>query len=138
MLQGITLICVAYMAYTDWQHKSVPLWILVFVGALSAYAGYPQLFELKWWLLAMFILAGLALFAYLYYKQYQKPPLGFADWLLLPTMLVWFPADKIPVYLILTGISGIFLAYLWRWLYQEAAYPFAPCLIISWVLMILT
>lgn len=79
--------------------------------------------------LSVVILGGVG---YGLYKTYPllkgQEGLGFGDVKMMACSGIWLPTSEIPLFCIIAGSGGIFLAIVWRLLYKKVQFPLGPVL----------
>ncbi|MCL2469958.1 MAG: A24 family peptidase [Alphaproteobacteria bacterium] len=77
-------------------------------------------------------LLGLGLLLALVYSKWRgQEMLGLGDVKFLAAAGLWLPFMQIPWFLLASGIAGIAMGVLWRFLTGEKTFPFAPALCLS-------
>ena len=126
ILNGCLIICY------DWRYKTIPLYLLILFGCLSAI--YGAIMHADWQTVLILASASFFLLLYMAYKNM----LGLADCMLIPCCFAWIDVEKIPLFLILSGIFGVVTSLFWRKYYCEKEYPFAPAILFSLSLLLVS
>lgn len=116
----------------DIREKMIPLYLIILFAGLSlirAYLSHPD-----WQGLIIAVVIGFGILFILSLKQM----IGLADCFLLPSSFAWIRLDEICIFLILCGFFGLISAAFWRIRYKEARYPFAPAILFSTSLILLS
>ncbi len=66
-------------------------------------------------------------------KILKRPALGGGDIKLVFVMGLWFPSEVTPLFLIITGGSGVLLSLIYKIIWQKNIFPFAPALVLGFL-----
>ena len=117
-----------YIMVEDVRFQHIPLKGLVLFGAVSLLkqCWEPEL-EGIWGALslAVILLSFYGLFSFFKHKS----TMGTGDLLLGPSCGLWLHFSQLPIFLVLTGIFGVFLGIYWQYRWKMQTFPFAPALI---------
>ncbi|MBY0501670.1 MAG: prepilin peptidase [Alphaproteobacteria bacterium] len=77
----------------------------------------------------------LGIIAYLLYKMYplikRQEGLGLGDVKMMGVSGIWLPLSQVPLFLIIAGVAGVFIALLWRRLNKGIRFPLGPALALA-------
>lgn len=68
----------------------------------------------------------------------KREPMGLGDVKFFAAAGVWLglSAEKLAIFLLLSGLSGVVLGLLWRWRTKNPEFPFGPALILSFIVVV--
>lgn len=118
--------CMLYVMRCDFKYKSLPVPALCCLLLLS-FLHTPLCWQYSIGMTVCF--AGFfVVLKFCAERILQKPALGFGDVFLFACVGLWVSPLYVPYYLIVLGLFGIFMAYLWRYLWDDIYFPFGFCI----------
>jgi hypothetical protein len=118
------------LLYADLKWKRVPLFlVLLFVGLLVGMSALCH--GVFVFLKVMF--AGIGVI-FIQKKFFGK--IGRADLGLISSIFVYLPPQKFPFFLVICGILGLMIAFIWRTRYHEKLFPFIPAILLAFWLQL--
>jgi leader peptidase (prepilin peptidase) / N-methyltransferase len=131
------------MVVVDFEHMIIPdeiQWIMAFLGIMFAYCNhyinpgtYP-LIQVILMPLVCFIISYLMQYTFL--KLMKKDGLGWGDIKFFTVSGLYLDLDSLSIFFLLSGIIGISISLLWRYLKKGEQFPFGPALAVSLYLCI--
>lgn len=122
------------LAAIDLEYMILPDQLNIILGALGlvfvAVSGQPVLYAV----LAGVFYAGLVFaVGWVLTKILKKDALGFGDVKFFAAAGIWLGIALLPVFLILSGVFGVGIGIVWKYILKKDIFPFGPALIASLV-----
>lgn len=139
-------VALSAMSAIDLEHKIIPDRLNIAVAALGItaiiipYVTAAPPPETLWKSLGTAVAtAGVygvlpVLIRYVFLLVTKKDGLGFGDIKFFAAVGLWLSLAALPLFLILSGLGGIFLGLIWKKTTGEDAFPFGPALIIAFTI----
>lgn len=135
---GVTLMT---MIVIDFEHKLLPNSLNLTVGILGLffifikYTGH-NLFALQLpvALMNMAVYSGLAMIIrWVFLLIMKKDPLGGGDIKFFAAAGIWLSFSQLPVFMFISGFSGVIIGIIWKKTTGEETFPFGPALILAFI-----
>ncbi|MBX9805423.1 MAG: A24 family peptidase [Alphaproteobacteria bacterium] len=116
--------------YQDVRHQTVPLWGLIVFAIVSL--GHQIVAPNPEGRYAAGVLSFIFIVTHgIFYLLKRKPAMGWGDLILVPFCGLWLNQQKLPLYLILTGIFALLTGLIWRHRWGLKTYPLTPALLLG-------
>lgn len=114
------------LSLKDLKEKIIPDGYVLMVGGLGLW-GHGGTY-----MITGLVLGGLgAALALIHLKLKGYPGLGWGDVKLMAASGFWIPLSSVPLFLIITGGSGMITALIWRVRNQQPPFPLGPSLALA-------
>lgn len=133
-----TAVALMVLIVTDFEEYYIPdgiLIILAFIGVIYAYYAGILSFLTPIKSLSLYLFAYLT--KYLFIKIRKKDGLGYGDVKFMLIIGIYLPFMAIPLFLILSGLTGIAIGLYWKYVKKNEYYPFGPALATSMYILLL-
>jgi len=130
-------VCVALgilvaISFIDLAFGIIPDGLNILLGVLGIVASSIGEGDVYLSLIGSAGLLGLGLLlAITYSKIRKKEMLGLGDVKFFAAAGLWLPITMIPWFLVISGVLGIVLGVIWKYVFGEKEFPFAPALCLS-------
>ncbi|MCB1782998.1 MAG: prepilin peptidase [Alphaproteobacteria bacterium] len=131
----------------DFDTMTLPNVLVIFLAVLGvgrlaglAYFGHSfQVFDLLLpYVLGAFVFCFVSWFcAFVLMRVLKKNMMGMGDVKFFAVAGLWLGLAQLPWFYVLSGLSGVLLALIWRKLGKGEVFPFGPALIFSFVVLLL-
>ncbi len=123
---------VIVLSVIDFEHYIIPDEVNIFILLLGV--GYNLYFELEYeklWLYPLIYFAIAMCLRWGIYLWKKREGLGLGDVKFFIAAGMWLYIEDLPIFLMLSGLTGIAIAIIWRVLKKGNLFPFGPALSIA-------
>ncbi len=131
----------------DLEHKRLPDILVIIVASFGlirlAYIGASNGLDISIYLIEYG--AGAVVFSFIFWlmgmltgKILNKQALGLGDVKFAAASGLWLGLSNLSYFLILSGVLGVAIGLVWKYIVKEAKFPFGPALILSLYILLLT
>jgi prepilin signal peptidase PulO-like enzyme (type II secretory pathway) len=127
----LSALLMLFASWVDWRSFRIPYLTIFGVGSLGFIYSYQQGYHM-----VEIVFSALAIGSGLFLLEYvsRKPILGYGDMQLFIACMMWLRLEQLPLFLVLTGITGAMMGVL---LFRNQYFPLAPAISLAWFVSLL-
>jgi leader peptidase (prepilin peptidase)/N-methyltransferase len=125
----LVTLCLLVLIITDFEHYMIPDSVQVALAFLAVILMFCNKLVLKNMLIGMSVTAGTGIILrYVVTVWKKQDSLGWGDIKLMAVAGLFLEIDNLPVFFFISGMLGIIIASMWKWLKKGTIFPFGPAL----------
>lgn len=119
-----------WIIISDVRYQLIPLWSLLAFGAIT-FCNFIPFNAIEIFIPSLILLAAIVSLSWVLERKNGAKAIGSGDILLLGLSGFWISMDQIPLFFILAGVLGVVTGILWRILFNQQHFPFAPAILLA-------
>ncbi|MDX1948891.1 MAG: prepilin peptidase [Rickettsiales bacterium] len=138
LITGFLAFAIIILSAIDFEHYIIPDEVNIFIFVLGAINSYVNNLEISDFAINCFTYLGISLLLrWSVFLWKKREGLGLGDVKLFLASGAFLSIELLPIYLFLSGFSGLILAIFWRLFKKSEIFPFGPCLSFALLLCVI-